>query len=413
MPATLVVDDPELAGRLRAALGERVVAVDHYLEAIGQMAHRPVEMVVGGVEAMGEQMESTIRAMRRVAPEARLVICAQADHEPLAIRAVRLGADEYLVKPVDAGRVMTMLGVATPRASGEAAPGAGPTDEAGLIEQMMQDRRGVLEAAMSVLRARTGASGAAWSNEPGADGASVPVRHGDQTLGHIVCDPARVAAVREQAAWLGRWIALDRHVAQLQELALRDPLTGVWNRRYFDRFLIARLRQARQDRFRVTVMLYDIDDFKFYNDRFGHAAGDDILIEAARLMQSVVRKHDVVARVGGDEFAVIFWDAEAPRRPDSEHPQSVRRAAERFQRAICEHRFPKLGEQAPDTLTISGGLASFPWDGASPQELLQVADQMLMESKKTGKNALTFGPGAMRMCGLDQPKQSGSRRAGE
>ena len=107
-----------------------------------------------------------------------------------------------------------------------------------------------------------------------------------------------------------------------------------------------------------------------------------------------------VARIGGDEFAVIFWDAEPPRRESSEHPHSVRTAAERFQKAVCQHRYPKLAEQAHGTLTISGGLASYPWDGQTPEQLIDLADEMLLESKKQGKNALTFGPGAMRACGL-------------
>src|SRR4029079_13318259 len=127
--------------------------------------------------------------------------------------------------------------------------------------------------------------------------------------------------------------------------------------RYFHRFLATILERAARERFRLTLLLFDIDNFKGYNDRYGHAAGDEILRETARLMQSVVRKGDVVARIGGDEFAVIFWDAEEPRQPTSQPPQSVLGAAQRFQRAICEHRFPKLLDQAPGTLTISGGLA--------------------------------------------------------
>ncbi len=153
----------------------------------------------------------------------------------------------------------------------------------------------------------------------------------------------------------------------------------------------------------MTLLVFDIDDFKIYNDRYGHAAGDEILRETARLMQSFVREHDVVARIGGDEFAVIFWDAGERRRPNSAHPQSVRHAAERFQKAIYNHSFPKLAHEAPGTLTISGGLASFPWDGRSPEELLERADAMAMKSKRQGKNAITFGPGAQRACqGRDQ-----------
>ncbi|NJL30358.1 MAG: GGDEF domain-containing protein [Phycisphaerales bacterium] len=148
------------------------------------------------------------------------------------------------------------------------------------------------------------------------------------------------------AQWLARWMAMQAQQSGLWDLALRDELTDVWNRRYFHQFLDILLRRAVSERFRVTLMVYDIDDFKIYNDRYGHAAGDDILRETARLMRSVVRTHDVVARIGGDEFAVIFWDAQGPRRPHSQHPMDVRQAAQRFQKAILDCRFPRLLDQS-------------------------------------------------------------------
>nr|MBX2850756.1 diguanylate cyclase [Phycisphaeraceae bacterium] len=68
--------------------------------------------------------------------------------------------------------------------------------------------------------------------------------------------------------------------------------------------------------------------------------------------------------------------------------------AKRFQKAICEHRFPELGEEAVGRLTVSGGLAGFPWDGRTPEELIARADTMALKSKRQGKNAICFGPGA-------------------
>jgi GGDEF domain-containing protein len=74
----------------------------------------------------------------------------------------------------------------------------------------------------------------------------------------------------------------------------------------------------------------------------------------------------------------------------------VRKATERFQKEIRSHKFPKLLDQTRGTLTISGGLAGFPWDGRTPQELMEKADAMAMQSKRQGKNVLTFGPGALQ-----------------
>ncbi len=148
-------------------------------------------------------------------------------------------------------------------------------------------------------------------------------------------------------------------------------------------------------------MLFDIDNFKLYNDRYSHAAGDEILRESARLMMSVVREHDVVARIGGDEFAVIFWDPAGPRQHGSHHPQDVVAIANRFQQQVCELKFPKLASHEHATLTISGGLATYPYDGTTPDDLLNKADLMALESKRKGKNALTFGRGVH-----DDPTQS-------
>ena len=175
---------------------------------------------------------------------------------------------------------------------------------------------------------------------------------------------------------------------------MTDPLTGAWNRRYFDRFLRVAMENARSNRRHVTVLLFDIDDFKRYNDEFGHDAGDEILVETVKLMRSVIRPSDRVCRIGGDEFAVIFHDPEGPRTEGSSNAVSVVELANRFRRQVHEHKFPKLGMHARGTLTISGGMASFPWDGATPAELLTRADMLARDSKRAGKNVITFGAGA-------------------
>ena len=194
------------------------------------------------------------------------------------------------------------------------------------------------------------------------------------------------------AKWLAGWLRLAAQQAQLREAAFKDGLTGAWNRRYFDRFLEASIAQARAARRMLTVMVFDIDDFKHYNDRYGHDAGDEILIETVKLLGSVIRPTDRVSRIGGDEFAVIFDDPEGPRQEGSRHPGSVFEIAQRFQAQIGRHRFPKLGDQAAGRLTVSGGLATYPWDGQTAKELVCRADQLAMYGKKQGKNAMTLGP---------------------
>ena len=182
-------------------------------------------------------------------------------------------------------------------------------------------------------------------------------------------------------------------------MAFQDTLTGAWNRRFFDAFLKETIDRAGTRRQPVTVMVFDIDDFKHYNDEFGHEAGDDILRETVRLLNSVIRKGDRVCRIGGDEFAVIFADSDPPRAPGSTHPATIEQIARRFQHQVCLMKFPKLGLEAPGTLRISGGLATYPWDGGDPEALRRHADELALDSKRNGKNAITFGPGARQVCG--------------
>src|SRR5690606_8636050 len=114
---------------------------------------------------------------------------------------------------------------------------------------------------------------------------------------------------------LAKVAELDSRHRQLQRLALTDDLTGCYNRRYLRHFLEKIIAKARSERFPVTLLLFDIDDFKHYNDRHGHRIGDAILKQTAELIKRCVRDHDLVARIGGDEFAVVFWELDAPRVP--------------------------------------------------------------------------------------------------
>jgi GGDEF domain-containing protein len=146
----------------------------------------------------------------------------------------------------------------------------------------------------------------------------------------------------------------------------------------------------------VTLLLFDIDNFKKYNDEFGHSHGDEILRETAAVMKRCVREHDLVARIGGDEFAVVFWDKEGPRQPKepnkipvSRPPQEPREIFDRFKRLIETRDFPGLGTSGQGQLTISGGLANYPWDGRNVRELIELADNELMfKAKKAGKNTI-------------------------
>lgn len=253
--------------------------------------------------------------------------------------------------------------------------------------------------ALRVLRNRVGDAGLAFVPPPagktGGPPQGVPVVWSDAVMGYLV--PSRVGGpdLTPHARWLAGWMRLRDQQNQLRHAAFTDPLTSAWNRRYLDRFLSGAIESAREQRWSVTVLMFDIDDFKKYNDEYGHDAGDEILSEVVRLLRTVTRPTDKVCRIGGDEFAVVFHEPEGPRSPDSKHPTTVSAITQRFQQQVTGHRFPKLSGCAPGTLTISGGLATFPWDGQTPAELLARADERAMESKRQGKNSITIGPGAI------------------
>ncbi|MFA7237632.1 MAG: GGDEF domain-containing protein [Phycisphaeraceae bacterium] len=392
----VVVGDAALA-RSAAGRPHTTVNVEDYLQAMGVMHRRKVRAVVGHMASLGRDAESTLHALRRINPAAKLLLVAEPAEEPDAMRAVRLGFDDYFVLPLRTGEIQKALG----SQSAIRNPQPAIKDES-LLDQLLTERGSICEKVVEQVKQQTGCD-VWWSAQPVIDAkACVPLQHESTALGHLASNECDDQRLYPAAQWASRWLAMEQRLIHLRHLAYHDELTGAWNRRYFDRFLESVLNRARKQRFRVTLLIFDIDDFKLYNDRFGHDAGDEILCEATRLMQFAVRKHDVVARIGGDEFGVIFWDAEGPRKENSQHPHTPHILTARFQKAICEHRFPKLSDLAPGTLTISGGLASYPWDGQSPAELIKLADNMLLESKRQGKDKVTLGPGAMRVCNLKE-----------
>lgn len=249
---------------------------------------------------------------------------------------------------------------------------------------------------VALIRERTGDTTLEFIAGDAGDASCAPVLWEKTCFGHLRSARTPPGVLVPHARWMGAWLRLRDQQAQLREAAFTDPLTGAWNRRYFDRFLASVLEGAREARRSITVMVFDIDDFKKYNDKYGHDAGDEILREAVRLMRSVIRPSDRVCRIGGDEFGVIFNEPEGPRQEGSRPPTDVFGLAQRFQQQITGHRFPKLADLAPGTLTISGGLATFPWDGTTPEQLVTRADQLALASKRQGKNAITVGPGALR-----------------
>jgi diguanylate cyclase (GGDEF)-like protein len=189
---------------------------------------------------------------------------------------------------------------------------------------------------------------------------------------------------------------VEKRIRVLERLVTEDDLTGLKNRRYIWEFSRQIIERAKDSNEQVTLLVFDIDNFKHYNDVYGHLAGDEILRQAAVLMRRCCRKHDVVGRIGGDEFAVVFWDGgQVPAGPETErrsaaadHPKEAIFIAKRFRKEFEKAELHLLGPEGKGTLTISGGLAGCPRGGTTIQELFQQADKALLEAKRSGKNRI-------------------------
>jgi diguanylate cyclase (GGDEF)-like protein len=236
-----------------------------------------------------------------------------------------------------------------------------------------------------------------------------------QPFGTLYVEPAPgtapsasvTAALKQAAHWMASLLSISRRYEQLRSLAITDELSGAYNRRYFTKFMNGLLERARQNRFRVTLLLFDIDDFKKYNDTFGHSSGDAIIRELIKLLRSCTRPHDLVARLGGDEFACVYWDNEAPRTPNSEHPRDAVAATERFRKAVENHQWSSACNIQGE-VSISGGLATFPWDADSLETLMTRADEALLRAKAAGKNVfLLHGEGCEKPKPPEEPGEVG------
>jgi diguanylate cyclase (GGDEF)-like protein len=168
-------------------------------------------------------------------------------------------------------------------------------------------------------------------------------------------------------------IAYERSTMDLRRAALRDPLTDLHNRRAFE----ARMREmiARGDSQPFAVALVDIDHFKQINDRYGHAAGDAALRDLARICRETLRKSDLVARMGGEEFAALLPDISAEKAYE---------VVDRLRRAVSEHEICHEGHRF--RLTLSAGL-SHSGDGADDFDaVMKAADDQLYRAKRAGRD---------------------------
>ncbi|MCE5280424.1 MAG: GGDEF domain-containing protein [Planctomycetaceae bacterium] len=387
----MLLADESAAGYLtpRLAPSSAVCYGDPY-EMLAALRIEPWATVV--LTAPRPEFPGLCRAVRRLAAHARLYVLCPPAAETNVRRLCPGAVDDYFIWPP------TRSDLARLAAPQERAPATGGNGHALTAQESATllaatAAPGEIETAAATLVAqRLGVAGQ-WSDSDGAaDGAVLLTGwsgRGQRVFRSATPVPASSGAfLQALQAMVAPLTKMAARTEALAQLAMTDHLTGAYNRRYFYQVTDQVLARAARQNLRASLLLFDIDDFKRYNDTYGHAVGDHILQQVAALMKTITRGHDIVARIGGDEFAILFCDEEQPRESTSHPPESAYVLADRFRRAVESHAFPDLGPHAKGTLTISGGLAAFPAGGATCRELLATADAALRQGKSAGKNII-------------------------
>lgn len=393
-----------------------------YLSAIAEASRRPVRAALAHVDPLMVHLDEAVAGLREaMGPRARLVLCCAPAQEPTARRIAESVADDYVLLPLDGAELDDAIGYARPGAAVPTDPPHATMQELEALGELFEgiDVRPteLLERLAEIVRTAVDAQGVTVIVEGAVATSGDVVVHpvlssplsgaggvvGQLTLGPRASGtytPSDADKLRHYASLAGKILATSSKHRRLRTLAFTDACSGLANRRFLYAELDRILDRARRDRFPVTVLIFDIDNFKDFNDRLGHAVGDRVIRTVGKIFRGLCREQDIVARIGGDEFAVVFWDPHGPRAPGSEHPENAIAVLDRVRDALRRERFdlPRtMAERsasglAPDeaagevSLTISGGLATFPWDATTREDLLLRADEALLSAKRAGKN---------------------------
>lgn len=229
---------------------------------------------------------------------------------------------------------------------------------------------------------------------PEKEGATLclPLMAERQTLGVLYLQAPHVALWPESKVQLARTVSEQISLAlfnlelqdTLRNQSVRDPLTGLFNRRYMEESLARELSRAERQKHQVAMILFDADHFKRFNDTFGHEAGDLVLKEIAQVLQAKSRKMDIACRYGGEEFLLIL-----PNCPMDIAIQRAEQLRQSARELSLTHEGQRLGQ-----VTLSLGVACFPDHANTGESLVRAADSLLYKAKKAGRDRVMSAPDA-------------------
>ncbi|HMC57647.1 MAG TPA: sensor domain-containing diguanylate cyclase, partial [Candidatus Solibacter sp.] len=209
-----------------------------------------------------------------------------------------------------------------------------------------------------------------------AQGEALGILHFQATEEVPVLADAELSLKTTFAGQVGLSVANIRLREALRNQSIKDPLTGLYNRRYLAEMLEREIRRAVRAEQSLGVLMLDLDHFKKFNDTYGHEAGDTVLRETASFLTKSIRVEDVVCRFGGEEFVIILPTADL---------NAAHARAERIRSKLRELTVLHQG-QSLGMITVSVGVATLPQHGTSPKDLLEAADAALYRAKREGRD---------------------------
>ncbi|MBZ4423024.1 diguanylate cyclase [Myxococcus sp. RHSTA-1-4] len=437
MARILLVDDEKIA---RTLYGDYLTAVGHAVTAVGSLQDAREALAGDRFDAVvtdlilpgGDGME-VLRYVRERHPGVEVVVITGLEKVDPAVRAIKSGAAEYLVKPVApealqhaVRRALTTRDLMQENASLRRHVAM---LEAGQRIATTLEREKLAAATTSALQSMASASAVVLLERDGTSGLlrlqgasglpagreeslvaalighlsdaraprelegldasfprtlSIPAVEGTTVLGHAVLffDGAEPEWTGETAGYLVRnWALALRNLgrfAAVEDLAYVDDLTRLFNTRYLHLVLDREVQDSLQTQRPFSLLFLDLDHFKSINDTHGHLVGSKLLVETARVVKGCVRDHDVVARYGGDEYVVLL------RNTDSGGSLKV---AERIRRTMETHHF-LAREGLSLKLTTCIGVASFPEHARDKATLLDLSDRAMYRGKRGSRNVV-------------------------